>query len=126
MGIVTLLALGVGGFLAGLVVVAALVAGWEWLRQRELLDSLRRDRAVYAATSPLPLPAERRHAGSEAATSPLRRHEGAAAPAGGSASFSSTPRGPSWIETRPTVLSFAPALDDETAARSREPDLRLD
>ncbi|MFO1266681.1 MAG: hypothetical protein U1F67_07845 [Rubrivivax sp.] len=53
-----------GAFLVFLVAVAMTVAGWEWLRQRERLDGLRRDRAHQAATSPLPLmavpkPAER-------------------------------------------------------------------
>ncbi|MCW5633326.1 MAG: hypothetical protein KIT17_08305 [Rubrivivax sp.] len=112
----------VGGVLLAVVAVAVLVAGWELLRQRELLDQLRRDRAFYAATSPQPLAAPAREAGAPAqppagAPPPAARAVTTAAPAR---------REGEWIETRPTVLSFAPAVDDDTLVRQREPDLRLD
>lgn len=130
MGALSFFLLIVGGFLAGLVVVAVLVAAWELLRQREQLDAMRRDRIVYAATSPLPLAP----ASSTAATTPLARPLGTPP-----ALTTPTPRrDPNWIETRPMVLC-APALDDDTrrvrepqpeAGRSkdaaREPDLLLD
>jgi hypothetical protein len=125
MGFLTLLSLVVGGFLGGLVIVAVFVAGWEMLRQREALDLLRRDRAVFAATSPLPLAAA---AGGGAGGSPARAAGvGAtgAVPGPGPASR----REPNWIETRPMVLRHAPApaVDDETAVtRQRELDLLLD
>lgn len=130
MGALTLVLVIAGGFLAGLVAVAALVAGWEMIHQREQLDAMRRDRAVYAATSPLPLAP----ASATAATTPMARPLGTPP-----ALISPTPRrDPNWIETRPMVLC-APAVDDETrrareaapeADRSkeavREPDLLLD
>lgn len=126
MGLFTLALLAVGGLLAGLVIVAVLVAGWEWLRQREMLDSLRRDRAVYAATSPLPLSGETRAGGSTPPASAPRPPGEGAGTASRAVSVVPGQRGPNWIETRPMVLSFAPAVDDETAVRTREPDLRLD
>lgn len=122
MGVLTLLVLIVGGFLSGLITVAAIVAGWEWLRQREALEMVRRDRAVYALTSPLPLGAAARTGGE--ATSHLR--PGASAASVIPESGSPGRRGSNWIETRPMVLSCAPAVDDETAVHQREPDLLLD
>lgn len=124
MGTLTLLALVVGGFLSGLVIVAALVAAWEWLRQREMLESLRRDRAISAATSPLPLSAEGRTRNE--VTAPPAPGETPVGTLAGLGAGTPARRGPNWIETRPMVLSFAPAVDDETVARSKEPDLRLD
>lgn len=118
MGTLSLVFMVASGLLAGLLVVAALVAGWEMLRQRELLDQMRRDRAVYAATSPLPLAgmAGLAEAGGSG------RAPSAAAPAGPATAMSR--RDPKWIETRPMVLSTA-AVDDETRAGQRELDLQL-
>lgn len=125
MGALTLLVLVIGGFVAGLVTVAMVVAGWELLREREQLDELRRDRAVFAATSPLPLA----QPGSAGSTVPLARPLGAA-PAE-TLTAAATRRDPNWTETRPMVLC-TPALDDETRTRresdrtTREPDLLLE
>jgi len=124
MGLLTLLALVVGGLLGGLVIVAVFVAGWEMLRQREALDLLRRDRAVFAATSPLPLVAASGGAGASAA-----RASGIAATGMAPGPGLAARREPNWIETRPMVLRYAPApaVDDETAVtRERELDLLLD
>ena len=122
MGALTLLSLIVGGFVGGLVILAIFVAGWEMLRQREALELLRRDRAVFAATSPLPLTAAAR-AGAEASPA-LASELAAASEAPGPRQ--ATRREPNWIETRPMVLRYAPAVDDETVTHQREPDLRLD
>ncbi|MBI5719834.1 MAG: hypothetical protein HZC37_19350 [Burkholderiales bacterium] len=131
MGALTLLLLIVAGFLAGLVTLAALVAGWEWLRQREALEMLRRDRATFAATSPLPLAAAAapRAAGEGSRPQAVEPGAGAPVPASPPPAQRGVPplrREPSWIETRPMVLSYVPAVDDETIVRHREPDLRLD
>ncbi len=116
MGILSLVFMAAGGFLAGLLVVAALVAGWELLRQRDLLIQMRRDRALYAASSPLPL-AGTAEAGRSA------RALGAAPLTG--AAVAMAQRDPKWIETRPMVLRSA-AVDDETRADQRELDLQLE
>jgi hypothetical protein len=130
MGALTLLSLVVGAFLGGLVIVAIFVAGWETLRQREALEMRRRDRAVFAATSPLPL-ATAASGGTSAA--PLRAPGIVAGTT--PASGQGTRREPNWIETRPMVLRHAPAtasapapaVDDETrVTRTRELDLLLD
>lgn len=121
MGALSFIALIVGGFVAGLVTVAMIVAGWELLRQREQIDAMRRDRAIYAATSPLPLAPAARPEPPRAA--PLGAPPTVAAPA--------ARREPNWIETRPMVLC-TPAIDDETRQPSarrearQEPDLLLD
>jgi H+/Cl- antiporter ClcA len=123
MGALTFIALAVGVFVAGLIGVAMIVAGWELLRQREQLDALRRDRAVYAATSPLPL----------APAAGARPEAPRAAPPGvpPPVAAPAVRREPHWIETRPMVLC-TPAVDDETRPPRRrdearqEPDLLLD
>jgi len=118
MGVLTLIVMVAGGFVAGLVFVAIIVAAWEFLRQREELEALRRDRATYAATSPLPLALA-----AQAGALPLARPPGVEP----MPTLAPPRREPNWIETRPMVLRCAPAVDDETApARLREPDLRLD
>lgn len=104
-----------GAFLVVLVVVAMLVAGWEWLRQREHLDSLRRDRACQAATSPLPLPAvpqAREHAGTNRA-GPWAATPAAAMPL---TLTQAGRRDANWIETRPMVLSPRRAADEVAPA----------
>lgn len=132
MDLLSALSLALGVFLVGLVAVAMLVAGWELLRQRELLDQLRRDRAVYAATSPLPLAVALSRpsvgvgapAASQASAASTRSTGPAVAPAGAAAV--ATRRDAAWTETRPMVLSFAPAADDDSVPRPRELDLTLD
>ncbi|MBK9136236.1 MAG: hypothetical protein IPM15_18325 [Betaproteobacteria bacterium] len=105
MGALTLLPLVAGGFLAGLIVVAAFIAGWELLRQREQLDAMRRDRSLYAASSPLPLTTL---AECERRATPLAHPLGAASDPSGPV----TQRDPNWIETRPMILRVQ-AVDDE-------------
>lgn len=117
MELLAAISVAVGVCFVGLVALAMLVAGWETLRQRELLDQMRRDRALYAATSPLPL-----FSGGAAALGSMRRASTkAAAPSTGAPQ-----RDASWTETRPAVLNFAPAVDDNTASIRREVDLQLD
>lgn len=119
MGLFTLVCTVIGIFLVGLVALATLVAGWELLRQREVLDMMRRDSAAFAATSPLPLAA-----GAPAAGAAFAR----LGPNPASVAHGAAPNAPNWIETRPMILSQVPAFDDETVvrARPRELDLALD
>lgn len=133
MGALSLLVSVAGACLVVLVAVAAVVAGWEWLRQREALELLRRDRAIYAATSPLPLAASARPAKVDDVRAVAGEPGGrtlalavAGAAGGAPLAAQAAHREPTWIETRPMVLSCAPATDDETVLRRREPDLRLD
>ncbi|MBL8325526.1 MAG: hypothetical protein JNJ89_11280 [Rubrivivax sp.] len=131
MDLLSALSLAVGVCLVALVAVAMLVAGWELLRQRELLDQLRRDRAVYAATSPLPLVGSRPPTEGPAGAAPAAGPPQAgttASPATGPAAAAAEPprREANWTETRPMVLRFAPAADDNTAPRPRTLDLTLD
>jgi hypothetical protein len=131
MGDLTSIALLAGGFFGALVGVALLVAGWELLRQRDMLVSMRRDRAVYAASAPLPLSAAVR-AGLDPAAARRRADDapegasGDAAAAAGAPGAAPAKREPNWIETRPMVISRAPAVDDNLALRQREPDLKID
>jgi hypothetical protein len=118
MGLLSLVTTVLGVFLVGLVAVAAVVAGWEWLRQREMLDLLRRGREHYAATSPLPLAAALRGA----AGTPAAEREQPGAPAVPTPLRRDLP----WVETRPAVLSYARAADDETASQRQTLDVRLD
>ena len=131
MGLFSQISLVAGAFLVGLVAVAMLISGWELLRQRELLEQLRRDRAAFAATSPLPLA----QAGSMPANGPA--YARVASVAGGGADANAGARAPNasshaaqaanatqgdprWIETRPSVLSPAPAVEGGTVARERQ------
>ena len=129
MGILSFISLAVGASLVGLVAVAMLVAGWELLRQRELQDQLRRDRAAFAATSPLPLmssPAQLAGAAFARLTS-ARPATGTEAEGGTPAPRTPpTPRDPHWVETKPMVLNAASAVGDEMAVRKGEVDLVLD
>ncbi len=151
MGLLSLIIVIAGASLVGLVAIAVVVAGWEVLRQRELLEMLRRDRAAFAATSPLPLAdstadrggafarltsavagdAERGSGATGAGAGPTadRRSAGFAARAGGSAAalaaLGGVRRDTNWIETRPMVLSHVPAVDDELAVRQSERELDL-
>ncbi len=103
-----------GGVVLALLGVAMLVAGWEFLLEREAQHRLRRDRDTFAASSPLPLA----ESGSDAGA---RQAAWAGALAGMAGATGSAPRrDASWIDTRPTVLSCAPAVDDETLPRRYE------
>jgi hypothetical protein len=115
MGMLSLLSVVAGVFMGGLVVVAAIVAGWELLRQREQLDQIRRDRALYKASSPLPLTG-----------AALAKEAWAASATAGPAAAPMMRRDLKWIETRPMILS--PAADDETriGKPERELDLQLE
>jgi hypothetical protein len=119
MELLSAIALAAGVGFVALVALAMLVAGWETLRHRELLDQLRRDRALYAATSPLPLMGG--GSGADAAGEMRRAIAAANAPSAGPSR-----RDASWTETRPMVLKLPPAADDNTAARRSELDLQLD
>jgi hypothetical protein len=125
MGLLSQIALVAGVFLVGLVALATLVAGWELLRQRELIEMLRRDRAAFAATSPLPLAAS-----TSPAPGPAFARLASSAPAGSASATGVKPvgvrRDTNWIETRPMVLSHVPAVDDELVVRARQLDLSLE
>jgi hypothetical protein len=131
MGLLSQISLVAGAFLVGLVAVAMLVSGWELLRQRELLDQLRRDRAAFAATSPLPLaqpgsmpasgPAFARVA--SLASGGADANAGALVPAASShaAHGTNATLGDSrWIETRPSVLSPTRAVDGGPVAHEQQ------
>ncbi|MBL8287905.1 MAG: hypothetical protein JNL85_07975 [Rubrivivax sp.] len=112
MGMLTAVLSVAGVFLVVLVAVAMVVAGWEWLRQREHLDRLRRDRACQAATSPLPLPA----AANLPANAGAGRSGAAAAAAAVPLTRVQAARREGWIETRPMVLSPLRAAGDGAPA----------
>ena len=117
----------VGGFLLALVGLAMLVAAWELLLEREALHRLRRDRATFAASAPLPLVDGQ--AGIENAVRQAAM-VGAAADKPGKPLPASVPaiaprKDASWIETRPMVLNCPPAAEDVSVARRDEVDLLL-
>ena len=126
MGLLSFISMVVGIFLGGLIALAALVAGWELLRQRELIDRMRRDRAAFAATSPLPLSPSAQGCGRPAPLAAPLDSEAAAHARAALAAAARAPRDRTWVETRPTVLSFAPAADDDAPVRQLELDLILD
>ena len=126
MGLLTLAVSVFGTFLVGLVALATMVAVWELLCQRELLDRTRRDRAAFAATSPLPLAAGAPMVDAAFARQARASPTGADGSDVAGAAAAGTRRDPNWIETRPMILSQVPAIDDETRPRKRELDLALD
>jgi uncharacterized membrane protein YhiD involved in acid resistance len=135
MDLLSFLSLAAGMFLVGLVAVAMLVAGWELLRQREVLERLRRDRAAYTASAPLPLDGAPSAAaagiGSATGTALAGAATAATAAAAATAATAAAAAAPlrresHWTETRPTVLEFAPAIDDERAQALRRRKLDLE
>jgi hypothetical protein len=111
----------VGGLVLVLVCLAMLVAGWELLLERDAQRRLRRDRQAFAASSPLPLAEPGSETGARRAALAGALAVMSAAPAAAAAR-----REANWIETRPMVISRAPAFDDDTAPhRYDEVDLPL-
>ena len=126
MGMLTAVLSVAGAFLVTLVAAAVTVAGWEWLRQRERREALRRYRANQAATSPLPLMDRSR----PAEFSVANRSGGANPPTFGQAVAKASRRDGNWIETRPMVLSPRRGPEERVqepeAVAAGEPDLLLE